>query len=231
MRNRSMSWVLVGVTLGAWFLAACGGGSDKSPATPTAGGGAPATPAPVNAYPTPYPGVVGVIQDFLIIRGTEFFPAIPPCSAYEATDDHAGSLLEFGFLPDGAEQTEAFVSRCPDGAVYATGEQFDLADGRSMSVYYTRAPYSYPVVLGDPAIHRIESVDVNGYRGLLIIAERERGFHPYATLRFWVEEQYDAQKAGAYIQVGIVDAETPADELADELMRIGEGVQANVPTP
>jgi hypothetical protein len=231
MRNGSISGVLAGVALGACFLAACGGGSDKSPATPTAGGSATSTPAPVNAYPTPYPGVLGVIQDFLIIRGTEFFPAIPPCSAYETTDDHAGSLLEFGFLPEGAEQTDAWVSRCPDGEVYATGEQFDLADGRSMSVYYTRAPYSYPIVLGDPAIHRIDVVDVDGHRGLLIVAERERGFRPYATLRFWVEDQYDAQKAGAYIEVGIVDAETPVDELADELLRIGEGVHANVPSP
>ena len=232
--RRSLQYVIAGLLSIAVASAACGGGSSSSSrpdATGTTAPNATATSAPANEYPTPYPGVLGVISDFLVIQGTEFYPAIPPCSAYETTDDYAGTLLEFGFLPGGTEQTQAYVSRCPDGAVYSTGAHFDLPDGATMSIYYARAPYSYPVVLGDPARDRIAAVEVNGHRGLLIEPLAEPRTDPGADLFFWVEEQYDGQKAGAYVQVSIVGGEASPAELTQTLLQIGDGVEANVPAP
>lgn len=129
-----------------------------------------------------------------------------------------------GYLPDGAVRQDAYVSHCPDGKVLSAGYHYTLSDSHTLGVFYARAPYSYPVVLGDPGSGGIKAIQVNGRKGLLIVPERNRQAYTYATLRFWVADQYDTQKSGAYVEVGITDAETPPEELAALLKRIAEGV-------
>jgi hypothetical protein len=217
------------MTFAVALLVACSGSLSAPSSTQTAAG----TPEPGNgtptltsaSYPTLYSGVVGVISDFLVIRGTEFYPAIPPCTGYQATDAYDVEVpIELDFLPKGAVQKEAYVSTCPDGTVLSAGYHYTLPDSHALCVFYARAPYSYPVVLGDPGSGGIKAIQVNGRKGLLIVPERNRQAYTYATLRFWVADQYDTQKSGAYVEVGVTDAETPPEELAALLTRIAEGI-------
>jgi hypothetical protein len=185
----------------------------------------PRTPLDPASFPPLHPGVVGVLEDFLVLAGTEFFPAVPPCTGYQSTDDYTEDVpLELGYLPDGAEEQERYVSTCPDGTVLSAGYQYELTDGRTLSVAFSRAPHSFPIVLGDPSAGGISAVQVNSHRGLMIVPERNREAYTYAAVRFWVAEQYDTQKSGAFVMVGIVDAETPPEDLRALLMRIAEGV-------
>jgi hypothetical protein len=143
--------------LGGAFALACGAREGRPPPTSTVNPSTvaaadPRTPLDPASFPPLHPGVVGVLEDFLVLAGTEFFPAVPPCTGYQSTDDYTEDVpLELGYLPDGAEEQERYVSTCPDGTVLSAGYQYELTDGRTLSVAFSRAPHSFPIVLGDPS--------------------------------------------------------------------------------
>ena len=170
-----------------------------------------------------------IISDFLLIEGSEHFPAIPPCTAFQAEDvEDAPSPLTISVLPEGAVEMRSIVAFCPDGTILVAVKSYEFADdpGVQLTIFYSRAPYSFPIALADPATQRIEEIKINGQRGLLLVQEGMPTYYRIPVLRFWVDEQ-DFQDAGAYVQISW---NLDAPDIAVRFIEIAESVTVDDPT-
>ena len=225
---RATAFASAGVLLIALLLMGCGGSSDSADQAANA----TATPDSASSIPTAYPGVIGVISDFLVIEGSEFFPAIPPCTGFQAEDAEGEVPFTVGKVPEGAREVESIVSTCPDGSLLSATKRYECPTEPpcALSVSYRRAPYSYPVVLGDRRTTQIEALEINGHRGLLIVPVGSRQYWTYAALRFWVAGQ-DGQKAGAYVEVGTNDVQRTPKDVVALLKEVARSITIEEPAP
>ncbi len=169
-----------------------------------------------------------IINGFLVLEGSEFFGAIPPCTSRQAEEiDTAESPLTIGVVPEGTVEVISSVSVCPDGTILSAVKQFDSPDNaRHLRVFYARPGDSYPVMLAPPPDPQIEPLEINGRRGLMVLPTDSDETYSEASLRFWVADQVD-HTTGAYVAVGLV---TDAPDIGAQLIEIAESVTVNDPT-
>jgi len=168
------------------------------------------------------------VSGFLIVDAHEVLPHWPSCSlaeALEVRDPEEERLpFELRYLPENSRGLGSRIISCPDGTVLRASKEFYIGDnpgvGPRLSVLYSQATETFPVILTGRAKLRIEELEIKGRHGVLL-EPSSTGDAGLTRLFYWVSEgNSERGEPGAYVEVGLAgvpNARAEAEKVASNI--------------